>query len=209
MELGPARGRVRRPPPSLHRGAALGGLHDRRREGADPARGRDPVGREPADGLRLPHALSALPRGDLRRAGAAAGRGGARATDALPHPARGAAAPADRGPAAPREPRSRPNEDPRGGAARGRRHGSRSPTWSWRRRTRRGARAPLRERRLPLGLQRDRRHATTPCPAVLGHEGAGIVEAVGPGRHPRAPGHSTSRSPGRRPAAAARSACAT
>ena len=43
-----------------------------------------------------------------------------------------------------------------------------------------GSRSPRRERRLPLRLERDRRDAPRrACPAVLGHEGAGVVEAVG------------------------------
>ena len=45
-----------------------------------------------------------------------------------------------------------------------------------------GGRAPRRERCCHLRLQRDiDGTAETRCPAVLGHEGAGVVEAVGPG----------------------------
>ena len=81
MELGPGRGRLLRPAPSLHRGAALGGADDRRRRPrADQARRRDPERRRAAERLRLPHALPPQARGDLRAAGAAAGRGRARAT---------------------------------------------------------------------------------------------------------------------------------
>ena len=49
----------------------------------------------------------------------------------------------------------------------------------------RGARAPRSERRLPLRLQRGRRHHEHRWPVVLGHEGAGVVEAVGRGRDAR------------------------
>ena len=86
------RGRVQRAAPSVHRGAALGGADDRRRAApAHPPRGRHPERRRPAHRLRLPHALPALPRRQLRERGAAAGRGRARPPHALPHPDRGAA----------------------------------------------------------------------------------------------------------------------
>ena len=49
----------------------------------------------------------------------------------------------------------------------------------------------------------------SPCPVVLGHEGAGVVEAIGAGRDPRRARAITWRSRGRRRAANARSACAT
>ena len=49
----------------------------------------------------------------------------------------------------------------------------------------------------------------TPCPAVLGHEGAGVVEAVGAGVEPGPRPEITSRSPGRRRAAGAVNARAT
>ena len=178
----PGRRRLRRPAPSLHRGAALGGRHDRGRGRAHPAAGRDPVRGEPADRVRLPHALSALPRHDLRRAGAAARRCRGRARDALPHPARGAATAADGRPPA---------------AARADGH---------QRMKIRAAVLPGVGGRLEIAeLDLDAPHAgealvriyasgvchsdynaidgtaTTPCPAVLGHEGAGIVESVGPG----------------------------
>jgi peptide/nickel transport system ATP-binding protein len=68
--------RLRRPAPPVHGGAPLGRADDRRRrrdrirlEGDDPERGH------PAVRLRLPHALPAQARRDLRAAGAAARRG--------------------------------------------------------------------------------------------------------------------------------------
>ena len=63
---------------------------------ADPARGRDPQRRRPAQRLRVPHALPAQDRRDLRDHRAAAGRGRGRSRDPLSHPARRAAAPAGR-----------------------------------------------------------------------------------------------------------------
>ena len=67
MELGPAETRLRPAAPSLHGGAPLGGTDDRRRAArANRPRGRDPARREPALRLCLPHALSAIPRRDLR-----------------------------------------------------------------------------------------------------------------------------------------------
>ena len=83
-------GGVRRPAPSVHRGAALRrALH---RPGADAhqALRRHPVGRESALRLRLPDALSAQARSDLRGRRAAARGRRRRPADELPHPARGA-----------------------------------------------------------------------------------------------------------------------
>ena len=92
QELGPADVVFDGPAPPVHGGAALGGAHDRRRRTRpDQARGRHPERRLAAVGLRLPHALPALPRRDLRAGGAAARRGRGRPLDALPHPDRGAA----------------------------------------------------------------------------------------------------------------------
>ena len=56
--------------------------------------------------------------------------------DALPHPARGAPTPADRRPAASARADAADDEDTRGGAARRWAAGSRSPSWTWTRRTR-------------------------------------------------------------------------
>ena len=63
----------------------------------------------------------------------------------------------------------------------------------------RGARAPARGRRLPLRPNAIDGTAETRCPAVLGHEGAGVVEGVG--RAWRSRRARTWRSPGCRPAA--------
>ena len=99
MELGTLRGRLRRPPSPLHRGAPLRGADDRRaRARADQARGRDPERREPADRLRLPYALPASGRGHLRRGRAPARRGRGEPPHALPHPDRRAPDDAGRGP---------------------------------------------------------------------------------------------------------------
>src|SRR5205807_6310990 len=74
-----------------YRGAPLRGADDRRRRPrADQARGRDPERRRPAERVRLPHALPAQDRRDLRAGRAAAARGRVRPSDALPHPDRGA-----------------------------------------------------------------------------------------------------------------------
>ena len=95
--FGPAE-RVFRPPHHpLHGGAAL--LDPGRRgraAGADPAGGRDPVGREPADGLRLPYPLPAQVGRHLRAGGAAAQGVRAGPLHALPYPARGAGGEAGR-----------------------------------------------------------------------------------------------------------------
>ncbi len=90
QELGPARGRVLRAAPPLHRGPAVGGAeHRRAAPGADPAVRRDPVRGGPAQRLRVPHPLPAeAGQRDLREHRAAAGRGGPRAPHALPHPDR-------------------------------------------------------------------------------------------------------------------------
>ena len=56
------RGRVRRAAPPVHGSATLGGTDDRRRAArADPPRRRHPECRESPHGLRVPHALPALP----------------------------------------------------------------------------------------------------------------------------------------------------
>ncbi len=188
MELGPAGRRLRRPAPSRTprrcspRSSTIEGEGERIR-----LQGEIPSAANPPTGLRLPHALSALPRHDLRRAGAAARRCRGRARDALPHPARGATTPADgrtRRRRASRWPSA--NEDPRGRAARGGR-----PARDRRARPRcaargRGARAHLRERRLPLRLQRDRRHGDHAVPRGARARGRGHRRGRRPGRDARA-----------------------
>ena len=129
-----------------------------------------PSAADAAVGLRLPHALPAQARRDLRGDRAAAARGRGRPPDAVPHPARGAAA------------RMQADEDPR-----------RSPRAHGRSRSR----CDELELAPPgPGEVLVRLHASgvchsdlnaidgtaeTRCPAVLGHEGAGVVEAIGAG----------------------------
>ena len=87
MELGPSERRLLRPASPLYRGAAVGRAEARPdRDGAHPPRRRNPQRHQPAIGLRVPHALPAQDRPDLRAAGAAAGRGTARPFDPLPYP---------------------------------------------------------------------------------------------------------------------------
>ena len=79
--------------PSLHRGAALGGA-DRRHAGAQEAYragGRDPLGAQPAQRLRLPYPLPSQDRHDLRDRIAAPARVRVGASDPLPPAARRAA----------------------------------------------------------------------------------------------------------------------
>ena len=146
---------------------------------AHPARGRDPERGRPALGLRLPHPLPTEDRRDLRGAGAAARRGRARPPHALPLHARRA-----RGAAAHAAARA-------GGGRAVKVRAAVLPET--------GARLEIAELDLAApgpGEVLVRLHASgvchsdlnaidgtaeTPCPAVLGHEGAGVVEAVGAG----------------------------
>ena len=96
MELGPAEVVFVGPAPPLHRGAALGGADDRRRRPrADQARRRDPerrrAARAAASSTRAATASSARSASSRSRRCVEVE---ARAPDALPHPARGAAPPA-------------------------------------------------------------------------------------------------------------------
>ena len=95
MEIGPAE-RVFDGPHHPYTEALLSAVPtlERPRSRADPAGGRDPVRRQPADGLPVPDALPAQDRRDLRDDRARADRRGARPRDPLPHPAGRAAAPA-------------------------------------------------------------------------------------------------------------------
>ena len=73
-------------------------------------------------------------------------------------------------------------EDPRRGARADRRAARASGARARAAPGRRGARPAARERCLPLRLRtRSTGPPPTRCPAVLGHEGAGVVEAIGPG----------------------------
>ena len=81
MELGPGGDGLQLAAPPVHGGPPLRRPDDRGGgEAADPPRGRDPERRRSAVGLRVPYALPAEARRDLRDRGAAARRGRAAAT---------------------------------------------------------------------------------------------------------------------------------
>ena len=167
---------------------------------ADPAAGRDPAApptRRPGCVFhtRCPRKLGAI----CEEQRAAARRGRARAPDALPHPDRGA----------PRACSGRPR---RGRCRRVKiRAAVLERTWARRLEVaeleldaaarRRGARAPARERRLPLRPERDRRHRRDALP------GGARARGRRASSRPSAPASracgraTTSRSRGRRPAA--------
>ena len=197
MELGDAE-TVFRPPHHPYTEALLSSIPqaEGERAGADPARGRDPVGREPAVGLRLPHPLPALHGRHLPRAGAGAqgGRAGplhGAATTPLEELREKQGVTVDGSPAGNGLPDGRAGSA--GRAAGGRAEGPRGRP--------RGVGAAVavdgaRARAPGPGEARVRLHASgvchsdlnaidgtaaTRCPAVLGHEGAGVVEAVGEG----------------------------
>ena len=111
MELGTAETVFAGPHHPVHGGAAVRCADDRRRPAhPDRAAGGDSLRRRPADRVRLPHPMPALPGRDLRGDRAAARRGGARALPPVSHPDRGAAPAAGR-----RHPSARPRDDPSGG----------------------------------------------------------------------------------------------
>src|SRR5262249_38690088 len=140
----------------------------------DPARGRHPERGLAAVGLRVPHPLPEEARRDLRAAGTAAPRGRGRPSHALPHPDRRA-----------------PRAAGEGGRARMRVRGVVLEQTG----------GPLTLRELDLadpgpeevlvrlyasGVCHSDWNAVdgtseTVCPAVLGHEGAGVVEQIGAG----------------------------
>ena len=96
MELGPAE-RVFSGPHHPYTEALLSAVPDARghRTRSDPPRRRDPQRGRPAERLRVPHALPAQDRRDLRDHRAAAGRGRGGSRDPLPHPDRRASPPAE------------------------------------------------------------------------------------------------------------------
>ena len=205
MEVGPAE-RVFSGPHHPYTEALLSAVPtlDGSRPRADPARGRDPERGRSAERLRVPHPLPAQDRRDLRDHRAAAGRGRGRPRDPLSHPDRGARAPA--GPRGDRcQARATEFELARTRAAAGV-----SPAAIETRA------AVLREPGRPVAVETVvlaaprrgevlvRVAAAGVChsdvhladgllgdgrwPMVLGHEGAGVVEAVGEGVAELAPG---------------------
>ena len=189
MELGEA-GTVFGPPQHPYTEALLSAVpnEDGTERAADPARGRDPEPRGPAVRLRLPHALPALHRRRLRERGARPQGGRARALLALPLLGRGAARAAE--------------------AAAGRARRAGSGELRIRAAVLDGVGSAPAVEALELarpgpGEVRVRLHAGGIChsdlnaidgtdpirmPAVLGHEGAGVVEETGPGVALPAPG---------------------
>ena len=133
MEVGESEAVFRGPEPPVHGSAAVRGAEPRRRGARpDPARRRGAEPREPAVGLRLPHAVPAGDPRPVRGDRAAPRGGGARSSDELPHPVRRVAPPPDQGRA------GGPRVDHAGGVASGRKSRAvATRTAGHRRRTRR------------------------------------------------------------------------
>ena len=218
MELGDGRDGVRGAAPPVHRGAAVGGPADRgRRARADPAAGRDPQRRRPAVGLRVPHPLPALAAATSARARSRRSRRSSPATSWRCHiPSRASCRAACQ--ACATAPASRPSAGDRSRRAlRSARPSSSGSARRWRSTELelappgpgRGARAAARERRLPLRLQRDRRHRRDALPGGARPRGRGRRRGGRAGRRALAAGRARRCSRGCRPAGAAPSACAS
>ena len=167
-----------------------------------PPRGRRPERRRAADRVRLPHTLPPQGRRDLRDAGAAARRGRVRSHDALSHSRRRAPRAAEeRGGARMRIRARRPGARP-AGRSRSRSSSSRPPA---RARCSSASRRAASATRTTTRSTAPPRRPVPPCSATRGP-----ASSRRPARASRASSSAiTSRSPGRRRAAAAASAFAT